>query len=69
MRECVFHAKSARKDANSDPYSGPEIYMNEDLTQRRAALLRDARSLKNNSVIADTWIIYGKVFVKDTIMY
>ena len=33
--------------------------------QRRAALARDARSLKNNCAIADTWTIYGKVFVKD----
>ena len=45
--------------------SGRKIFINEDLTQRRAALARDARSLKNNGAIADTWTIYGKVFVKD----
>ena len=42
---------------NSDANSGR--------TQRRAALARDARSLKNNGAIADTWTLYGKVFVKD----
>ena len=65
VRERVFRAKSALKDVNSDANSGRKIYINEDLTQRRAALARDARSLKNNGAIADTWTIYGKVFVKD----
>ena len=65
VRERVFRAKSALKDVNSDSNSGRKIFINEDLTQRRAALARDARSLKNNGAIADTWTIYGKVFVKD----
>ena len=65
VRERVFRAKSALRDVNSDANSGRKIYINEDLTQRRAALARDARSLKNNGAIADTWTIYGKVFVKD----
>ena len=65
VRERVFRAKSALRDVNSDANSGRKIYINEDLIQRRAALARDARSLKNNGAIADTWTIYGKVFVKD----
>ena len=43
----------------------PDIYINDDLTQFRVGLVRDARSLKTNNKINDTWTIYGKAMIKD----
>ena len=49
-------------DENKDK---PNIYINEDLTKFRAALAKKARTLKNTGKLADSWTIYGKVFIKD----
>ena len=43
----------------------PNIYVNEDLTRFRAGLAKEARSLKTNGKISDTWTMYGKILVKD----
>ena len=43
----------------------PNIYTNDDRTQFRAGLARDALSLNTNGKINETWTIYGKVMIKD----
>ena len=41
------------------------INMQDDLTQRRANLAYQARQLTNNNRVADTWVSYGKIMIKD----
>ena len=65
VRERVFKARTALKMFNKDNEEVPNIYINDDLTQLQAGLARDARSLKTNNKINDTWTIYGKVMIKD----
>ena len=49
-------------DANGHKF---RIYIQDDLTRRRANLAYLARQLKNSQQISDTWIAYGKVQIKD----
>ena len=49
-------------DANGYKF---RIYIQDDLTRRRANLAYLARQLKNSQHISDTWIAYGKVQIKD----
>ena len=72
IRERVFSAKKKLKrvnrsddDDNSGGETSPKNYLNEDLTQFRAGLAREARFCKNAGLIADTWTIYGKIMIKD----
>ena len=65
VRERVFKARTALKTVNKENEEVPNIYINDDLTQLRAGLARDARSPKTNNKINDTWTIYGKVMIKD----
>ena len=41
------------------------IYIQDDLTQRRANLVYQARQLKRNKFVMDTCISFGKIKVKD----
>ena len=43
----------------------PNIYINEDLTQVRSALLFKARSLKREKRLTDCWSYDGRIVVKD----
>ena len=65
VRERVFKARTALKTVNKEKEKVSNIYISDDLTQFRAGLARDARSLKTNNKINDTWTIYGKVMIKD----
>ena len=66
VRERVFKARTELKNVNKKEESKEKhIYVNEDLTRFRAGLAKDARSLKNNGNISDTWTMYGKILVKD----
>ena len=65
IRERVFSARTDLKDFNKANTGQPDIYINEDLTQFRANLAKKARDCKKAKKIADTWNIYGKIFVKD----
>ena len=58
VRDSVYRARTRLK--------GHDIYMNEDLTARRAKLAYDARQLKKAKKIVDCWSSYGKVIVKDS---
>ena len=65
VRERVFSARTDLKDVNKDKDNSSKIYINEDLTQFRAALAREARSCKKSGLISDTWTMYGKILIKD----
>ena len=65
IRERVFRAKSDLKSVNQQNEDKPKIYINEDLTQFRAGLAREARSYRASGLVSDTWTIYGKVMIKD----
>ena len=66
VRERVFKARTELKNVNKkEETKEKHIYVNEDLTRFRAGLAKDARSLKNNGNISDTWTMYGKILVKD----
>ena len=66
VRERVFKARTELKNFNKkEETKEKHIYVNEDLTRFRAGLAKDARSLKNNGNISDTWTMYGKILVTD----
>ena len=64
IREHVFRAKSDLIRVNQQNEGKPKIYINEDLTQFRAGLAREAHSYRASGLISDTWTIYGKVMIK-----
>ena len=66
IRERVFRAKSDLKSVNQQNEDKPKICINEDLTQFRAGLAREAPSYRASGLVTDTWTIYGKVMIKDT---
>lgn len=43
----------------------PNVFINEDLTRSRSALSFDARKLKREGKISDTWTADGRIVVKD----
>ena len=53
----------ARKELKSYESDNP-IYLNEDLTRKRYQVARQARALKKDKKIDDTWTYDGKIFVK-----
>ena len=65
IRERVFSATTDLKDYNKANTGQPDIYINEDLIQFRANLAKKAGDRKKAKQIADTWNIYGKIFVED----
>ena len=42
-----------------------DIYISDDLTKRRAQLAFQARNLKRQNAILDTWIFEGRILIKD----
>ena len=63
LRDEVFWARTNLKDHNKE-HRDNQTYFNDDLTARRAKLSFDARQLKKDKKIADTWASYGKVMLK-----
>ena len=63
-RDIVYRAKTALKDFNKQ-HRDTQIYINDDLTNRRAKMAFESRTLKKNKKIADCWTSYGKVMIKD----
>ena len=55
IRERVFSARTDLKEVNKDKPVGSKIYVNEDLTHFRAALVRETHSYKTRGLITDTW--------------
>ena len=54
-------ARKTLKDLTDRPH---RIYVNEDLTRKRAQLARLARTAKNDKKIKDTLVFDGKIFIK-----
>ena len=65
LRDDVFKARTKLKLYNNNHRDSP-IYINDDLTARRAKLLFDTRILKREKRIQDCWTAFGKVVVKTT---
>ena len=63
-RDAVYRARSGLKVYNSRNREAP-VFVNDDLTNRRAKLAFDCRKLKKEKKIADTWTYNGKVAMKD----
>ena len=53
------------KTYNRERQDQQQIFINDDLTRRRAKHSFYARALKRSKKIADCWTAYGKVMVKD----
>ena len=60
VRRKVMKARRNLKDLSGHPY---RIYINEDLTRKRAHLAQLARAAKVERKIKDTWVLDGKIFV------
>lgn len=58
----VIPARSRLRNSVSE--NQHQIFVNEDLTQRRAALASATRQLKRAKKIADCWTYNGKVVIK-----
>jgi hypothetical protein len=60
VRDVVIRARRRLRESGD----GPTLYVNEDLTRRRAALAKKTRQLKKSRKIYDCWTFSGKVVVK-----
>jgi exosome complex exonuclease DIS3/RRP44 len=61
VRDGVIRARRRLRNTNG---STEQIYVNEDLTQRRAAFAGATRQMKKNHRINDCWTYNGKIVVK-----
>ena len=64
IRDQVFRARTTLKTHNNDHREG-RIFINEDLTARRASLAYVTRQLKKSGKINDSWTHDGKILIKD----
>lgn len=62
-RDEVFRARTQLKEHNKQKSENP-IFINEDLTAKRAALAFQTRTLKRKKLISDCWTFAGRVLVK-----
>ena len=76
IRERVMGARKKLKDPvlagnhedptyDPDTPTWPKVFISDDLTKARAKLAYQARVMKRNKAIMDTWIINCKIMVKD----
>ena len=63
LRDEVFQVRTKLKHHNNRHHDSP-IYINDDLTARRAKLAFDTRQLKRENTILDCWTTFGKVMLK-----
>ena len=63
VRDEVYRARTKLKDHN-DQHRDSNIFINDDLTIRRAKLAYETRLMKREKTISDCWTAYGKVMVK-----
>ena len=63
-RDVVYRARANLKDFNGS-HRGNPVYINDDLTSRRAKIAFDCHSLKKQKKISDTWTFNGKILIKD----
>ena len=65
LHDEVFRARTKLKTYNRERQDQQQIFINDDLTPRRAKMSFDTRALKRSKKISDCWTAYGKVMVKD----
>ena len=63
-RDAVYRARTALKEHNHQ-HCDDQLYINDDLTTRRAKMAYDTRTMKKDKKIMDCWTSYGKVLIKD----
>ena len=62
---CMMTKKKNLKTINSNQLFGTDkIFINEDLTKKRAMFAKEVRDMKKKGIFADTWTKDGVVFVK-----
>ena len=65
MEECkLLKDNPYQYTINNNIYS-KAIYISDGLTKRRANLAYQARLLKRNNAIKDTWVSNGKILIKN----
>lgn len=65
VRDTVYRARGQLKGFNQGRDQSKRVWINEDLTDTRAALAHKTRLLKKDKKISDCWTTYGKVMIKD----
>ena len=63
LRDSVYRARTRLKEHNKNHRDA--VFINEDLTQRRAAMAYQTRKLKAAQKISDCWTYNGIVVVKE----
>ena len=62
-KERVMAMRTDLKDIKEE--NRPVIYFQDDLTAKRAKLSNEARQMKRQNLIIDTWVGNSKVYIKD----
>ena len=62
-RDAVFYARGMLKSYNSTQSNERKIYINEDLTSKRAMLAYESRQLKKTKHINECWTANGRVMI------
>ena len=65
MRDSVYRARGSLKGYNDGKEQHTRIFINEDLTARRATIAFKTRQLKKQRKIQDCWTYSGRILVKD----
>ena len=65
VRDSVYRARGSLKGHNDGKQQHARIFINEDLTARRATIAFKARELKKQRTIQDCWTHSGRILVKD----
>ena len=65
VRDLVYRARVKLKDFNQESEPNARLYINEDLTAKRAKLLWECRKVKKLRRIGDCWSFMGKIFIKE----
>lgn len=65
MRDSVYRARGSLKGYNDGKEQHTRIFINEDLTARRATIAFKTRELKKQRKIQDCWTYSGRILVKD----
>ena len=64
MGDKVFRSRTKLKVHNHE-HPGSQVFINEDLTARRASLAYTTRQLKKAGKLNDCWTSDGKIVIKD----
>ena len=65
VRDSVYHARGSLKGHNDGKQQHARIFINEDLTVRRATIAFKTRELKKQRKIQDCWMHSSRILVKD----